>query len=144
MIYTIYDPITGQIQSTITGSSASDLALNLQGKTYIEGNFDDKHYYIVDGAAVPKAADPSNSLMKYSFDHNSKQWVINLAATERLARNYRNVLLGLVDKINPVWWAALTTEQQVEVSDFRSALLAVPQQAGFPSNIQWPDKPTFL
>jgi hypothetical protein len=144
MIYTIYDPITGQIQSTLTGSSASDLALNLQGKTYIEGNFDDKHYYVVDGAAVPKVTDPSNSLMKYTFDHSTKTWVIDVSATERLARNYRNILLSLVDKINPVWWAALTTEQQSEVSAFRSALLAVPQQSSFPSDIVWPTKPDFL
>lgn len=144
MIYTIYDPITGQIQSTITGSSASDLALNLQGKTYIEGNFDDKHYYILDGAAHPKAADPSDNLNKYSFDHTAKTWVIDVPATERLARNYRNVLLGLVDKINPVWWASLSTTQQTAVSEFRSALLDVPQQSGFPSDITWPTKPDFL
>ena len=144
MIYTIYDPITGQIQSTITGSSASDLALNLQGKTYIEGNFDDKHYYIADGAAVPKVTDPSNSLKKYSFDHSTKTWVIDTDTTERLARSYRSIMLSLVDKVNPVWWAALTTEQQSAVSEFRSALLDVPQQADFPSDITWPTKPDFL
>ena len=144
MIYTVYDPITGKIQCTITGNSSVDLALNLEGKTYIEGNYDDKHYYIVDGQAVPKEPDPSTTMVKYQFDDTAKQWIINQSATERLARTHRDIMLGIVDKINPVWWQSMTAEQQAEVGQFRQALLDVPQQAGFPTNIVWPIKPSFL
>lgn len=144
MIYTVYDPITGKIQCTITGSSAGDLALNLEGKTYIEGSFDDQHYYIVDGQAVPKAVDPSTSLKKYYFDDAGKQWVINTDTTERLARSYRSIMLSLVDKINPIWWSELSPAEQQQAVDFRYALLNVPQQEGFPADINWPEKPTFL
>lgn len=144
MIYTIYDPITGKIQCTITSNSAVDLALNLEGKTYIEGSFDDQHYYIVDGEAVPKAVDPSTSLKKYYFDNTSKQWVVDVDATDRLARSYRSIMLSLVDKINPIWWAELSPTEQQAVVDFRYQLLNVPQQEGFPADINWPEKPTFL
>ena len=144
MIYTVYDPVTGKIQCTITGSSPANLALNLEGKTYIEGNYDDKHYYIVDGKAVPKAEDPSTNLIKYLFDDAKKQWMIDREATERLARNYRDVLLGTIDKINPVWWASMTSEQQSRVIQYRQELLGVPQQGGFPVKILWPEKPSFL
>jgi hypothetical protein len=144
MIYTIYDPITGKIECTLSGSSAANIALNLEGKTYIEGNFDDLHYYIADGQAVPKAADPSNNLKKYLFNHATKQWTVDQAATERLARNYRNHMLAIVDKINPVWWSQLTPTEQQEVVDFRYALLNVPQQETFPLEVVWPTKPAFL
>ena len=144
MIYTVYDPNTGKIEYNITGSSPESLALNLEGKTYIEGNYSDKHYYIVGGQAQPKEPDPSAGTLKYTFDDLTKEWVIDQQESERLARKHRNLLLNVVDKINPVWWASMTSEQQAEVQQFRQDLLDVPQQAGWPTAINWPTKPSFL
>ena len=42
---------------------------------------------------------------------------------------------------NPLRWADLTTEKQNEWSQYRTDLLNVPQQAGFPNTINWPTKP---
>jgi len=55
----------------------------------------------------------------------------------------RNMLLGQMDAIisNPLRWAAMTTEQQAAWTTYRQALLDVPQQAGFPDNINWPTSP---
>lgn len=60
-------------------------------------------------------------------------------------RQVRNKLLkDTVDIINPVWYATLNTEQQQELATYRQQLLDVPSQAGFPADITWPTKPTWL
>jgi hypothetical protein len=66
--------------------------------------------------------------------------------TEELAaqaRGQRDALLQEVDSIvgNPLRWASFSTEQQTAWADYRQALLDVPQQAGFPNTINWPNKP---
>ena len=59
----------------------------------------------------------------------------------RYQRNQR--LENEVDPIvtNPLRWADLTTAKQNEWTQYRTDLLNVPQQAGFPHNINWPTKP---
>ena len=56
----------------------------------------------------------------------------------------RNQRLLVVDTIagNALRWASLSAEQQAEWAAYRQALLDVPQQAGFPDNITWPQEPT--
>jgi hypothetical protein len=39
---------------------------------------------------------------------------------------------------NALRWAALTSEQQTAWATYRTALLNVPAQAGFPDNVTWP------
>jgi len=54
-----------------------------------------------------------------------------------------NLLKTEVDPVvsNPLLWADLTTEKQAEWTQYRTALLNVPDQAGFPIDITWPTKP---
>ena len=58
-------------------------------------------------------------------------------------RSERDQLLLEVDAFvgNPLRWAALSSEAQATWTTYRTALLDVPQQAGFPSTITWPTKP---
>lgn len=66
------------------------------------------------------------------------------AQQSALVRSERNRLLkSQVDPIvsNPLRWADLTTEKQNEWSQYRTDLLNVPQQSGFPNTISWPTKP---
>ena len=66
------------------------------------------------------------------------------AATAAQVRGERdNILTTVVDPLvsNPLRWADLTSAEQAEWSQYRTDLLAVPQQAGFPNNITWPTKP---
>jgi len=59
-------------------------------------------------------------------------------------RGQRDFLLTTeVDPLvtNPLRWAELTSEKQAEWAAYRTALLDVPNQAGFPNNITWPTKP---
>ena len=54
-----------------------------------------------------------------------------------------NKLQSEVDVIagNALRWAALSSDKQAEWATYRTALLDVPQQAGFPDTITWPTKP---
>ena len=58
-------------------------------------------------------------------------------------RSDRNARLAEVDAIagNTLRWADLTAAKQAEWSQYRTDLLAVPQQSGFPHNVTWPTKP---
>ena len=60
------------------------------------------------------------------------------------ARILRDLLLtSEVDPIvtNPLRWVELSSTEQQQWSDYRTALLNVPQQASFPEDIVWPTKP---
>tara|TARA_B100000795_G_scaffold261854_1_gene239056 strand:+ start:689 stop:1102 length:414 start_codon:yes stop_codon:yes gene_type:complete len=58
-------------------------------------------------------------------------------------RSQRDQLLLEVDAVagNALRWAALSSDKQAEWATYRTALLDVPQQAGFPNTITWPATP---
>jgi hypothetical protein len=139
--YTIYNPDTGQILSQFSCDDAVTAQLNLQGQTYIEGNYPGNVYYIDQGQAVALPDCPGPG---YEFDYTNKIWIANTSQLSFLSRSTRDQLLSAVDRVNPVWYASLTADQQQELVAYRQALLDVPQQAGFPTEIEWPAKPTWL
>ena len=53
-------------------------------------------------------------------------------------------LVEEVDPIvtNPLRWAELTDVKQAEWTQYRTDLLNLPAQAGFPNTVTWPTKPT--
>lgn len=59
----------------------------------------------------------------------------------RSDRDYK--LLTEVDPLvsNPLRWAELTSNKQTEWSQYRTNLLNLPQQSGFPNAITWPVRP---
>ena len=65
-----------------------------------------------------------------------------LAANLRAQRDYK--LSNEVDPIvtNPLRWAELTDAKQAEWTQYRTDLLNLPDQSGFPNDITWPTKPT--
>jgi len=66
------------------------------------------------------------------------------AATAAQVRSKRDdILVTVVDPLvsNNLRWADLTSDKQAEWSQYRTDLLAVPQQSGFPNSITWPTKP---
>lgn len=66
------------------------------------------------------------------------------AAKAASVRAERDNLLLTVDAIagNALRWASLSAEQQAEWAAYRQALLDIPQQAGFPHNVTWPEVPS--
>jgi agmatine/peptidylarginine deiminase len=64
------------------------------------------------------------------------------AAGLRVQRDQK--LVNEVDPIvtNPLRWAELTDAKQAEWTQYRTDLLNLPAQAGFPNTVTWPTKPT--
>jgi len=64
------------------------------------------------------------------------------AANVRAERDH--ILVTVVDPLvsNPLRWSDLTSDKQTEWSQYRTNLLNVPQQAGFPNSITWPTEPS--
>jgi hypothetical protein len=138
MIYTVYDQINGQILYTIN----SDDPINLD-QSYIIGNYNGLEHYVdlATKTIVDKPAQPSTN---HIWAWDTRSWQLDSTLASAAIRSQRNGLLSAVDRVNPVWYLALSAEQQTELSAYRQALLAVPQQSGFPESVTWPDKPTWL
>jgi hypothetical protein len=68
---------------------------------------------------------------------------LDAAAAAQVRAERDNILVTVVDPIvsNPLRWAGLTSNQQDAWTQYRTDLLAVPQQSGFPTNVTWPTKP---
>jgi len=102
--------------------------------------------YTLDPADTDTTVD--NDALLLAIDGNAVAYIpptpeeieVELAAD---VRRERNLLLQGVDVIssNPLRWAEMTTTKQTEVATYRTNLLDVPQQAGFPNTIIWPTKP---
>jgi len=82
------------------------------------------------------------------YDYVDGEWVENLESkttilSERVRIKRDSILLTEVDPLvtNPLRWADLTAEKQAEWAVYRTALLNIPQQEGFPLNVEWPTKP---
>lgn len=72
----------------------------------------------------------------------AKPYEITSEMLGKQARERRDSLLKeTVDSVNPMRWEAMTDEQRDAWRTYRQALLDVPQQDGFPTNINWPEAP---
>jgi len=141
---TIYEQLTGKILEIITSENIDLLLLNIGNRSYIEGAWAAKDFYIENNTAVPKPLDPSTVTDKYNFDFQTKSWTINIDNTEKAVRDYRNFLLSFVDKVNPLWYSSLDLQSQQELQTYRQNLLNITDQQGFPTTIIWPQKPSWL
>ena len=140
MNYTTYDPATGMIIALIFFNDEQTADANLQGHHYIEGAFGND-YYVENGQAIQMPAKPSDD---HVFDYETKTWILDQSIVESKIRLVRNELLKQIDVINPVWYSALAQDQQAELVAYRQQLLDVPQQSGFPTQVEWPAKPAWL
>jgi hypothetical protein len=143
MNYTVYNAVTGEIQSVFTISDESQVEVNLAGKTWVEGNYSANQYYIENGQPVVKIQQPEDGA-PYDFDWITKTWILNQDQYSDQQRILRNQMLSAVDRVNPVWFNTLTPQQQQDLITYRQLLLSVPQQSGFPADINWPAKPSWL
>ena len=105
---------------------------------------------------IPYTLDPSDTDMTINNDEVMALIGTNFAAyvaptqaelDAEAAANIRaerdNILDTVVDPLvsNNLRWADLTSDKQAEWSQYRTDLLNVPQQAGFPNSITWPTEP---
>jgi len=95
--------------------------------------------YVQNGELVDMPPQPS---LDYVFDYDTKQWAPDIFAATQKAYAKRNELLSTgPDRISPIWWSSMTPEQQQAWSDYRQHLLDVPDQPGFPLEIDWSTPP---
>jgi hypothetical protein len=73
------------------------------------------------------------------YDFESEE---HLEKLKSRARGQRDSLLLELDQIvmNPLRFNALTEDEKQALAAYRQALLDVPQQPGFPKEINWPEK----
>jgi hypothetical protein len=141
---TTYNPATGQILQNVTADNLELLQLNLSSQAWIPGEWDSRQYYVQDNQAVPIPAHAESHMPSWQFDFATGSWIQDMQLHAEYQRQHRNSLLWAIDRVNPVWYAALTADQQAELQAYRQVLLAVPQQTGFPSQVEWPTKPQWL
>jgi len=144
MNYTIYDPTTGEIIQNIACSDPMLVKHNLGDQHFIDGWYPTDQYYINNGVAVEKPGRPNDVALVFYFDYDHKDWRIQKELSQSSARQHRDRLLAQIDRVNPVWYDSLTAAQQQELQQYRQALLDVPQQPGFPQDVEWPAKPAWL
>jgi hypothetical protein len=68
---------------------------------------------------------------------------LDAAAAAQVRAHRDRILAREVDPIvsNPLRWAGMTADKQAEWSAYRTALLDITEQSGFPHDITWPTKP---
>jgi len=136
MTYSILDPHTG-----IVIGHASD-ASSIVGRPYVPGRYLINQVYFLDGQPVDLPPKPGSGM--YVWNLKTKSWLLDREASAREQRKIRDRLLSAVDRVNPIWYASLGVERQVALQEYRQALLAVPEQPGFPDQVIWPTKPPWL
>ena len=144
MIYTLYNSATGQIEHVVSMDDLASPEIHFPNTAYIEGNYNGDLYYVDQGQAHLKPVKPWNGVLDYKFNFDTKDWQIDSEQSALNIRQERNRLLGEIDRVNPVWYASLSQEQQQALAAYRQQLLDVPQQSGFPSTVEWPAKPVWL
>ena len=133
MMYTIYIP-NGQITKVVGCDNVQDqLAEN---EAYIEGNYPDDRYYIVDGCPILMPSKPSEYCV---FNYETKQWVDPRTPETQwpIVRAERNRKLQACD------WTQLSDiplEKKMLWETYRQELRDITNQPD-PFNLIWPTKP---
>jgi hypothetical protein len=104
-------------------------------------------------AIFPKEAPDYDPLTQYISNTVAKEedgkWYRTHTATnfpqptaeENVRAERDRIVAEDIDTINAVRWNAMTKQEQTVWTNYRQALLDVPQQEGFPYSVEWPTKP---
>lgn len=80
------------------------------------------------------------------YDPTTGDFVIDEEYLCNRARKNREKLLQEMDEVvsNPLRWEELSSSDKQSVKEYRGQLLNIPEQEGFPLNIDWPSTPEVL
>lgn len=121
-------PVAGDREAAVFGEDGWTLQPDWRGTVY----------YTADGARHEITAlgetPPADAL-----DAQPAPTEDQLAVAARVKRD--GLLRSVVDAINAVRWATMSAAEQAAWTAYRRALLDVPDQAGFPTGIDWPAMP---
>lgn len=108
-------------------------------ETYQKINSNPSLFYFENNTLFSKPDKPNG---EYTFNYDIKQWEFDRATAETKALAKRNQLLAEgPDRISPMWWASMTTQEQAAWTQYRQDLLDITGQADYPEFIVWPIKP---
>jgi len=138
MNYTIYNKDSGQIDGNITSSSnlLSDIKVG-DHQGIIEGDFSSSQYYVDITTKTPVMFPPKPN-ESYTFDYNTKTWILDSEKQWKLISQFRNTLLQNSD------WTQLPDvplNTKEAWANYRQQLRDITNQAD-PFNIVWPIAPT--
>ena len=87
---------------------------------------------------------PNGTIVEFSEEDYALRNLPRIRPTGTAVRQARdNLLSAVVDPMasNILRWNAMTVETQQLWAAYRQALLDIPSQAGFPTDVTWPTKP---
>ena len=121
--------------------SASELPLQqFQGGTLKEGKATCSGHYYRDGVVLEFPEKPSAF---HTWDWVTLAWFLDQVLAENIVREKRDGLLrNVVDSVNAVRWSAMDDADRSIWRTYRTALLNITDQTGFPFSIVWPTAPT--
>lgn len=125
-IFTIYDVATGEIKRRISTSQEGILINVFDGEDYIEGEYSDETYIVVNGVTQQK---PKSELDAIAAERATAQMKMR-----------RDMLLNASD-FTQVPDAPFTSEQQQAWRVYRQALRDLPDNISDIFNIAWPVEP---
>lgn len=138
-VYTIYD--NNSIKMVFSGNEEiRDLNMS-EGDFFIEGQFTDEYYYVKNGTIKELPEKPEYPC---EFDSITESWIWQEDISWNDLREERNLLLEQnfdVVAMNPFRWNSLSLEQQEAYSNYRQALLDLPNNLEDPRNVIWPTPP---
>lgn len=139
IFYTVYNTKSGEILFTGNAVQEKEIQkMTADGQSYLLDS-SKENQFVSNGTITDMPPKPDGD---YLFDYDSKAWVFNESAARAKALYQRDQLLkDGPDRINPIWFAAMTFEQQQAWADYRQALLDITAQSGFPMTIDWPARP---
>ena len=128
--YTIYNTSTGVIIANLQADSDSLADLNTPtGHQWIKQKSDSETQRVVDGSIVSKTSTDLAAATLLTDTYN--------------AESKRLELLAKSDYVQTVDFnAKLSDSVRTNWQNYRQALRDIPDQAGYPSSITWPTKPT--
>ena len=138
--FVVFDPATGEI---LRSGFCMDDALIFQardGEAVIECDFSVKYgtHYVNPVTREPMVM-PDKPSSHHRWDWESYSWQQDRALAEKSVRSKRAALLNAsVDRINAVRWAAMDDTTRADWDTYRTALLDITDQEGFPFTVVWP------
>jgi hypothetical protein len=130
----------GQILRSGNCSDDDFIHQALDGEFLIEGIANPVTQYISNGDVIDMPIKPDSN---HVFDYSKKEWIADIGKAASVAIEKRNQLLAAgPDRVNPLWWASMSADEQAEVAQYRQALLDITNQFGYPLDIEWPPLPS--
>ena len=118
----------------------------LEGEPTNEEEFN-ASFRVITGTDSSGSSILSSNISDFQVDWSTLSAKSTQIENNRPAKNIRaqrdNILVTVADPIvsNNLRWAEMTTENQAEWASYRTALLDITDQSGFPHDITWPTNP---